>query len=270
MELFRKQKNKNNSVFASDLFVPVKADLVLSPQLCYGEPLTAIYFITDDEKYGRITFEKLDSIKVSRGEYFPYEYEKNSPSYCWVKIVQNSNWLNERYTYENKYYNNSYEFNGNVNEMLSDYKHYVFSFHDEFIEVLASGFWSEVASESLFGKELAKGHPFLPLSNINMIRFEAYGLTCQARLNNKADEEIMQNSIYCSQKLIEFALELENVSVNHTLCLIYKDGKHLSRLKGYFGSKEIEFDKIARLEDVKPYIEVYMKEVSERRKLMGK
>ena len=33
---------------------------------------------------------------------------------------------------------------------------------------------------------------------------------------------------------------------------------------------EAEFDKIAGLEDVKPYIELYMKEVAERRKLMGK
>ncbi len=80
----------------------------------------------------------------------------------------------------------------------------------------------------------------------------------------------MKNSIYCSQKLIEFALELENTNVNHTLSLVYKDNKHISRLKGYFGKIETEFDKIAGLEDVKPYIELYMKEVAERRKLMGK
>ncbi|HEX9058821.1 MAG TPA: hypothetical protein VF941_01435 [Clostridia bacterium] len=84
------------------------------------------------------------------------------------------------------------------------------------------------------------------------------------------EDELIQNSIYCSQKLIEFALELENTNVNHTLSLTYKENKYISRLKGYFGKIEAEFDKIAGLEDVMPYIELYMKEVAERRKLMGK
>jgi len=256
---------------AKGLYIPIKADSVLSPQLYYGDPLTAIYFITAHEKYGRITFEKLDSIKVSRGEHFPYKYEWNddSPDY-WVRIVQNSSWLKERYNYENKHYGSSYEFNGDVNEMLSDFKHYVFSFHDEFIEVIASGIWFEEDSESLLEKELSNGHPFLPISKSNIVKFEAYGLTCQARINNKTEEELKLNSIYCSQKLIQFALELENTTINHTLSLTYRKNKYISKLKGYFGNKEIEFDKIARLEDVKPYIELYMKEVAERRKLMGK
>lgn len=255
---------------AKDLYVPIEADFVLSPQLYYGDPLTSIYFLTSDEKYGRITFEKLDSIKVSRGEYFPYEYELNEDSeHCWVKIVENSSWLKERFNYEYKHYGTSYEFNGDVNEMLSDFKHYVFSFHDEFIEVLASGFWFEEDSKSLFNKELLNGHPFLPISETNMIKFEAYGLICQARINNKSEEELKRNSVYCSQKLIEFALELEDITVNHCLNLTYRKNKHISMLKGYFGKKEIEFDKIARFEDVKPYVELYMKEVAERRKLMG-
>lgn len=256
---------------ARGLYIPIEADSVLSPNLYYGDPLTAIYFITADEKYGRITFEKIDSIKVSRGEHFPYQYERNQKyPYCWVRIVENSSWLGERFNYENKYYGSSYEFNGDVNEMLSDFKHYVFIFHDEFIEVLAKGIWFEENSESLFGKELSSGHPLLPIIESNVVKFEAYGLTCQARINAKDEEELKQDSVFCSQKLIQFALELENTSINHTLSLTYRKNKHISLLKGYFGNKEIEFDKIPTLEEVKPYIELYMKEASERRKLMGK
>ena len=252
--------------------VPIDADSVESPQVHYGEPLTGIYFLTDDEQYGRITFENLDSIKVSRGEYLPYEddWKKDQP-YCWVTKVQNSTWLKERHEYESNYYGSSYEFGGNVDEMLSDFNHYVFSFHDQFIEVIARGIWFEKSSESLLGKELSNSHPFLPITTENMVKFDAHGLTCQARINPINDEELKDNSLYCSQKLIEFALELDGTaSVNHTLILAYRNKQLISSLRGYFGKEIIEFKKIAHLDDVKKYIESYMKEVAERRKAMGK
>ena len=253
------------------LYIPIEADSVLSPQIYYGDPLPAIYFDTSDEKYGRITFEKLDSLKVSRGEYSPYQYEISQDCpYCWVRIVEDSNWLKERFNYENMYYGSSYEFNGDVNEMLIDYKHYVFKFHDEFIEAIAKGIWFEENSESLFGKGLSIGHPFLSIPESSMVRFDAYGLTCQARINTKDEKELMLNSVFCSQKLMQFALELENTSINNTLSLMCRNNKYISILSGYFGNKEIEFDKIPRLEEVKPYIESYMKEVAQRRKSMGK
>lgn len=256
---------------AKDLFVTIEADSVLSPQLYYGDPFVAVYFTTADDKHGRITFENLDSIRISRGEHFPYKYDwKADSEYCWIKVVQNSSWLRERYNYEHKYYGTAYQFNGDVNEMLTDFKHYVFSFHDEFIEAIARGFWLEESSTKLPGKVLTKGHPFLPISENNVVKIEAHGLTCQARINNLSEEVLKLNSVFCSQKLIEFALELENTSVSNTLSLIHRNNKYISTLRGYFGNNEIEFDKFARLEDVKPYIETYMKEVAERRKSMGK
>ena len=154
--------------------------------------------------------------------------------------------------------------------MLTDFKHYVFRFHDEFIEAIARGFWLEESSTKLPEKALSKGHPFLPILENNVVKIEAHGLTCQARINNLSEEVLKLNSVFCSQKLIEFALELENTSVTNTLSLIHRDNKYISTLKGYFGNNEIEFDRFALLEDVKPYIETYMKEVAERRKSMGK
>lgn len=254
---------------AKNLYIPIEADSVLSPQFYYGDPLTAIYFITSDDQYGRITFDKLDSIRVSRGEYFPYKVDEDSP-YCWVRTVENSTWLEERFHYENKYYGSSYEFNGDVNEMITDFKHYVFIFHDEFIEAIAKGIWFEEDSESLLGKELSNGHPLLPISETEVVKFEAHGLTCQARINTKDQAKLKQDSVYCSQKLIQFALELEHISIDHTLSLEYRQNRHISVLKGYFGHKEIEFDHISTLEEVKPYIKSYMKEVAQRRKAMGK
>ncbi|MFZ5986346.1 MAG: hypothetical protein ACOYWZ_04360 [Bacillota bacterium] len=129
---------------------------------------------------------------------------------------------------------------------------------------------AEESSTKLPEKVLTKGHPFLSISENNVVKIQAHGLTCQARINNLSEEVLKLNSILCSQKLIEFAIELENTSVSNTLNLIHRDNKHISTLRGYFGNNKIEFDKFAQLEDVKPYIETYMKEVAERRKSMGK
>ena len=54
--------------------IPVIADLVLSPDFFYGDN-TGIYFVTDDDQYGRITFENLDSVKICRGEVMPYKVD---------------------------------------------------------------------------------------------------------------------------------------------------------------------------------------------------
>jgi hypothetical protein len=172
------------------LLVPTQADSVLSPQVNYGDPLTGIYFTTQDDQFGRITFENLDSIKVSRGELIPYEVDQEEGQiYCWVLKVKNSNWLTERFQYEKRIYGKSYEFGGNVDEMLTDFSHFVFRFHDEFVEAIARGFWVEKSNENLFGKELMKdihfSHCLKPrlLKLRHIISFVKLGLT-QLRLMN--------------------------------------------------------------------------------------
>lgn len=49
--------------------VPLEADSVAGPGVEYGEAMRAIHFITHDGRWGRVTFERLDSLRVSRGEY---------------------------------------------------------------------------------------------------------------------------------------------------------------------------------------------------------
>jgi hypothetical protein len=253
---------------AKGIVIPVIADSVLSPDVFYGDSLTGIYFQTQDDQYGRITFESLDALKICRGEYLPYPDNWNEgQQFTWVYKVENSNWQKERYNYEKQNYGSSYEFGGNVEEMQTDFNHYLFKFHDEFIEVIAKGFWFEQDTVSLFKRGFQDGHPFLDLPDSNAEKFVAHSLTCQIRRNQKATEELMSNAEFCSQKLIQFALELEGkTSINNTLVLSYKNGRLISSLRGNFQKEIVEFDGIAELNDVKPYIEKYMKDVFERRK----
>lgn len=257
---------------AQGIIIPIDADSVLSPQVYYGNQFTGIYFITEDDKFGRITFENLDSIKVSRGESIPYEEDWNEgQSYCWVLKVENSNWLRERHQYEKRTYGNSYEFGGNVDEMLTDFNHFVFRFHDQFVEAIARGFWYEKNSETLFGKDLIEGHPFCPLPKTNIIKIEAHNLICQVRTNPTPITELKKNANLCSQKLMEFALELDgNASVNRALVMSLRNGKLTTTLRTYFGIQEKVIEGVGALADVRSEIESYMKEVYERRKAMGK
>lgn len=253
------------------LKIPIIADSVLSPDVYYGE-ITGIYFQTHDGQFGRITFENLDALKICRGEIMPYNYKWGTNEHSiWIFIIENSKWQKERYIYEKKNYGKSYEFGGNVDEMLTDFKHYLFSFHDQFIEVIARGFWFEKAEINLFRKPLQEGHPFLNLSDIDVEKFVAYSLTCQIRRNDKTDDELIYNAKFCSQKLIEFALELDGrASVNNSLILSYRNGKLISSLRDYFGRQIVEFGGLAKLSEVKPYIEKYIREVYERRRAKGK
>jgi len=257
---------------AKGIIIPLIADYVLSPDVYYGDEVTGIYFSTEDDSFGRITFENLDAIRICRGEILPYSYVwEEGQIYPWIYEIENSNWLDERYTYEKKYYGDAYEFSGNVGEMKMDFKHYLFKFHDQFVEVIARGFWFEKDEVSLLKKELQEDHPLLPLPDTNADRFIKHSLCCQIRRNPKPEEILIANAQYCSQTLMEFALELDGTtSINHSLVLSYRNGKLMSVLRGYFGNQGAEFTGVANFQDVKPYLERYMYEVSERRKAMGK
>lgn len=257
---------------AKGIIIPVVADFVLSPDVLYSDELTGIYFQTVDEQYGRITFESLDALKICRGENLPFTNNwEEGQKYPWVYKIENSKWLKERFNYENENYGSSYEFGGNVHEMLTDFSHYVFKFHDQFVEVIAKGFWFEQDKTSLFKRGLQFGHPFLNLPDSNIEKFVSHNLTCQVRTNSTPQDKLVSDAKFCSQKLIEFALELDGkASVDNSLILSCRNGKLISSLRGFWGKQIAEFDGLAKLTDVKPYIEKHIGEVYERRKAMGK
>jgi hypothetical protein len=102
----------------------------------YGEgPVVILYPAAEGEQWVRVTFEGLDSLRVCRGEYVPYE--ELPGKYSAVYLVENSAWLRERHAYEAEHYRGSYEFGGDVDELLTDFQHYLFKFHDQYVEVLA-------------------------------------------------------------------------------------------------------------------------------------
>jgi hypothetical protein len=90
---------------------------------------TALFFeIAEGARPGRVTFEGLDSVRTSQGEYLPYDIDGDVSS--WVYIVEVSRWLAERHDYEWRHYETP---------MLDSHQHYVFDFHDDFVEALAAG-----------------------------------------------------------------------------------------------------------------------------------
>lgn len=260
---------------AKGFAIPLKPDPVLDPEVYYdpdpkARSITGIYFQTEDDQFGRMTFENLDAIRISRGEYLPYadDWQEGQP-YCWVTTVEHSNWLKQRYAYEKKHYGDSYEFGGNVEDMLTDFKHYVFSFHDQFIEVIARGFWFEKDAGSLFGRPLLPGHPFLPLPETQTTEISAHGLISRVRINPEHIETLKTNTRYCSQPLMEFMLQLApKTRPDHFLQLIQRNGQVVSKLSGLLGNPIQEFTGVATLAQVQPYIEQYMQKIAKRRKEM--
>lgn len=172
--------------------VPLQADSVASPIVHYGEPMTAIHFFTEDGRWGRVTFERLDSLRVSRGEYDPFPESPDNPEgFHWVMTISNSTWLRERYEYEKQHYGTGYKFCGNVDEMLEEYFHYVFSFHDEFVEAIAAGIWLEAADVMLCDEEINTSHPLKGLAHLEPVEhFESSGIRCFVRRNPKSNDEL--------------------------------------------------------------------------------
>ncbi len=193
---------------AKGIYVPIYNDYVLSPKIIYSSNITCICFNKAKEGYGRITFDKLDSLKVSRGENIPFHYDWNEdePDY-WIYQVENSKWLKERYKYEKTHYGNCYEFGGNVEEMITDFKHYLFQFHDEFIEVISRGFWYETDNKPLNDRPLMKGHPDIILNMKNSEKRIINGVNYKIVFNHLSKKEIEENSKFYRQKLFEFYKE---------------------------------------------------------------
>jgi hypothetical protein len=258
---------------AHGLKVPLKADSVDSPIVQYGGGMTAIHFTTDEGRWGRITFERLDSIKISRGEYEPFPPAPGErDTFHWVTTISNSVWLQERYEYEKRYYGKGYNFNGNVDEMVMDFSHYVFSFHDEFVEVLAAGIWFESDATILGSRDLDPDHPLRGLAHIVASeKFEKSGITCQVRRNPLSNDELESRAYLCSQTILEIAAELDGrVGTDWSLTLRNRNGIGKTFLRNYFGNQVATFDNIPDLSVIRPPIDRWLEEVQKRRRDMGK
>ena len=257
---------------AKGMIIPIEADNVLSPDVLYSDNCTGIYFQTEDEKFGRITFENLDAIKICRGEILPYADDwEVEQKLTWVYKVEKSKWLTERFNYENENYGSSYEFGGKLHEMLTDFSHYVFRFHDEFVEVISRGFWFEKSDNSLIKQSLQSGHPFLPLPEIEVQEFVTSGIKYKAIFNTISVEQLIENSKFCQQKLVEITIEFEGeYTVSRKLTIMQRQGNLVSVLRQSLGKPVFEKNGLAPFADIKALVENEISEIAKRRKQLRK
>lgn len=251
-------KNESNKEQIIPIQIPVIADYVLSPIVVYNDDFTSINFETQDEAFGRITIENLDAIKMCRGEIPPYDDPTALEDYIigtWVYRVQHSEWLQERYQYEKEHYEQAYEWGNSVEEMLTDYSHYFFRFHDEFVEVIAKGFWFEKGDSSFVGKSLPKEHPFLPIDHVYTDSLAIAEKNYNFKINPKSINQLIEDSTYCQQKLVEVYLTLPEEDFQEGSLRIKKiKDKIISFYQPTFGKAMFIKEGIATVEDLKNYL----------------
>jgi hypothetical protein len=186
--------------------------------------------------------------------------------------ISNSAWLRERYEYEKRYYGKAYNFNGNVDEMLEEYCHYVFSFHDQFVEAIAAGIWFEVDDTMLGDREMKTPHPLNGLADVDAVEhFESSGIRCFVRRNPMSNEETDRAATLCSQTIFEVGAELDGKSSpSWHLTRRVRHGIGKSYLRGYFGNAVATYAGIPTLAEIRLHIDPWLSGVRERRRQMGK
>jgi hypothetical protein len=120
---------------------PFRPESVTGPRIVYDadEGPVAFGYLGHTELHIRVRFDRWDAMRICRGEHSPYP----EPPGPWggIYTVENSHWLRQRFEYESRHYGDAYNFNNDVREMLEEFDHYLFRFHDEFVEVIAGGIW---------------------------------------------------------------------------------------------------------------------------------
>ena len=188
---------------------PFQADPVMAPGLRYdGGSLVLFYIAVDEESHVRVTFEGLDSMRVSRGESSPYWSEEND-DHSSIAVVRPSAWLKERHEYESAAYGESYEWGRGADTMLVDTHHYLFLFHDEFVEVLARGVWFELQAEPLrHTHDLGPGHPLGVLPPEARLDSGEYdGIRFEVRSPSRPEAHLVADARLCSQPLFQLLID---------------------------------------------------------------
>jgi hypothetical protein len=195
--------------------VPWTADSVASPRLVYGgldlssperadQAYAALYSeVEGSGELGRVTFEGLDAVRGSRGEHLPFDADvARFTSGDWVFVVDGSAWLRERHDYETRHY---------ATPLLDTHRHYLFVFHDEFVEAIAVGIWLDLADRANpFAPPVS--HPLQPFDvDMPCERFTSVdGLEWELRRSPRPDTDLIGDSQYCSQRLFQFNLLLDD------------------------------------------------------------
>jgi hypothetical protein len=255
--------------------VPMQADSVLSPRLTYGhlapfagddhrDPDTLRFSLLHrDGGQGRVTFEGLDSVRACRGEYIPYEPAVSFARGDWVYEVSDSPWLTERDAYEVEHYQTP---------LIDSYRHFLFTFHDEFIEAIAQGIWFDRPDPS-DPLSLPLDHPLARLDGRVPAQSQRSpsGLGWELRHSPKDEDALIEDSRLCSQRLYQFNLVLDGQSrESASVWLRTSDGRTTSQMKRSWVGEVARHDGLAMAEDFFDVWEHHVAEVAERRRTMGK
>jgi hypothetical protein len=260
---------------ARGIDVPLRADSIERPEVRYrvgansATSMTCIVFTIADETncVGRVTFEGFDSIRCCRGEYMPYKIDrvdKDHSEYPWVFEVDNSSWLKQRHEYENGHYKTP---------LLEEYIHYLFSFHDEFVELIAQGIWFEKVRHEQVNAAPSAEHPLMGLpESLPSEDFVIDGIHCLVRRNPLPPKEMIERSQLCSQILFQYFLTLDGqTKPSYAAKLRTIRGKPMTRLRGALFFKDLfAVEGIGQEAQVRKAFEQWVREVAERRRRMGK
>ncbi len=228
---------------------------------------TVVLVGLSDGSTGRVSFETLDSIRLCRGEFPPYDFVAEEEGWPWLSTIQQSRWLYERCLYERKFYGGAS--GTDMDEMLCDYSHYVFRFEDEYIEAIAKGIWIDRVRRFQEPLQLPPDHPLggkLPVTSKTR-RFAAHGIDLSIRVNPKSTTELLDHARLCSQCLFQigFADDVERWSPSWQLQLRYRDGRAISVFRHHLGRSEFEVDGVGTIDDILPYLEQDLARIKKRR-----
>jgi hypothetical protein len=256
--------------------VPLNVDSVAPPRLVYGslnvvsevgqdDSYTAVYFeIAGSGSLGRITFEGLDAVRAARGEWLPYDIASPRNAGDWVFTVQESPGLAERHHYEIKHYSAP---------LLETFQHYVFEFHDEFVEAIAEGIWLDAADRSRPFDRPAQ-HPLdqLPISLPSERFVSPSGSAWELRRSPRSDSELIEGSHLCSQRVCQLNLILDGrTSEGASIWLRSRSGLTTSRLVRPWPTGELaRLGGLAQPSDFTEAWEACLAVIAERRHKMGR
>ncbi|WP_211588740.1 hypothetical protein [Allorhizocola rhizosphaerae] len=247
-----------------------------SPRLVYGglevanaagtdSAYHALYFeINGSGDLGRVTFEGLDAIRGSRGEHLPFDDSAIRYSHGdWVFTVDGSRWLRERHAYETRHYSTP---------LLDTHRHYLFVFHDYFVEAIAEGIWFDIADRANpFSPPVS--HPLQPFGlDLPYERFtSADGLEWELRRSPRPDADLIRDSRLCSQRVFQFNLLLDGSNKEAASIWIRTiNGVLISRMSRAWVDHVGQLERFASPGDFSGQWETYLSGVAERRRQMGK
>lgn len=97
--------------------------------------------------------------------------------------------------------------------LLGTHGHYLFAFHDYFVEAIAEGIWLDIADRAdPFAPPLDHSLAEFPLDTPAELSTSANGLTWELRRSPHRLDELIDGSRFCSQRLFQYNLVLDETS----------------------------------------------------------